>query len=53
MGYSSLMWSEVVGPQGKVTGLEFNPDYAEKAKAAYAKYGATNIEVVVGDALEQ
>lgn len=53
IGYSSLMWADVVGPEGKVTGLEFNPAYAEKAKAAYAKYGAKNIEVLVGDALEQ
>ena len=46
------MWSDAVGPDGKVTGLEFDPKYAKLAEDAFAKYGVKNAEVIVGDALE-
>jgi predicted O-methyltransferase YrrM len=42
-----------VGPSGKVTGLEFSPEYAGQAREAFAANSLDNIEVVVGDALEQ
>lgn len=52
VGYSSLVWSHAVGPEGNVTGLEFNEEYAKKAKETFEKNGVRNVEVVVGDALE-
>ncbi|KAI1495556.1 O-methyltransferase [Biscogniauxia marginata] len=53
VGYSAMVWSHAVGPDGKVTGLEFNPDYAAQANAAFAKHGVQNCEIVIGAALEQ
>ncbi|KAK8149586.1 hypothetical protein G3M48_006470 [Beauveria asiatica] len=52
VGLSSLVWSSAVGKAGKVTGLEFNPSFAQKAEEVFGKYGADNIEILVGDALE-
>ncbi|KAM5475376.1 hypothetical protein MauCBS54593_001064 [Microsporum audouinii] len=52
VGLSSLVWSDVVGPEGKVTGLEFNPTFAKMAEEAFEKHGVKNVEVVVGDALK-
>ncbi|KAM0333032.1 hypothetical protein ACHAQA_001689 [Verticillium albo-atrum] len=51
VGYSALVWSHAVGPEGHVTGLEFNAEYAEQATAAFAANGVTNVDVRVGDAL--
>lgn len=51
-GLSSLVWSEAVGPEGKVTGLEFDPGFANVARECFAFNGVQNAEVVVGDALE-
>ncbi|KAK2027741.1 O-methyltransferase [Colletotrichum zoysiae] len=52
VGYSGMIWSHAVGPDGTVTGLEFNADYAKQAEAAWAANGIKNASVVVGDALE-
>ncbi|KAH7376257.1 O-methyltransferase family protein [Plectosphaerella cucumerina] len=52
VGYSALVWSHAVGPEGSVTGLEFSEDYAKLARESFAETGVSNIEVVVGDALE-
>ncbi|KAM3515927.1 hypothetical protein MY11210_000467 [Beauveria gryllotalpidicola] len=52
VGLSSLVWSSAVGENGKVTGLEFDPSFVEKAQETFAKYGVENIEILVGDALE-
>ncbi|TQN72346.1 putative caffeoyl-CoA O-methyltransferase 1 [Colletotrichum shisoi] len=52
VGYSGMIWSHAVGPDGTVTGLEFNADYAKQAEAAWAANGITNASVIVGDALE-
>ncbi|KAK2037536.1 O-methyltransferase [Colletotrichum somersetense] len=52
VGYSGMIWSHAVGPDGTVTGLEFNADYAKQAQAAWAANGIKNASVVVGDALE-
>ncbi|OAA62534.1 O-methyltransferase family 3 [Niveomyces insectorum RCEF 264] len=51
-GFSSMVWSHAVGPEGKVTGLEVEPEYAAAARAGYAEVGVHNAEVIVGDALE-
>ncbi|KAL7623355.1 hypothetical protein AAE478_007036 [Parahypoxylon ruwenzoriense] len=52
VGYSSMVWSYAVGPEGKVTGLEFDPEYAVMAQKAWKDHGFQNIEVHVGDAAE-
>ncbi|KAH8701761.1 S-adenosyl-L-methionine-dependent methyltransferase [Talaromyces proteolyticus] len=52
VGLSMLAWSHAVGSQGHVTGLEFEPSFAQMAKEAFSANGAQNTELVVGDALE-
>ncbi|KAK1448290.1 O-methyltransferase [Colletotrichum cuscutae] len=52
VGYSGMVWSHAVGPEGTVTGLEFSADYAKQAEEAWAANGIKNASVVVGDALE-
>ncbi|KAI0017692.1 O-methyltransferase [Xylariomycetidae sp. FL0641] len=52
VGYSAMVWSFATGPDGKVTGLEFDAGYAAKAEAAFAQHGVKNCEVLVGDALQ-
>lgn len=51
VGYSAMVWSHAVGPDGKVTGLEFSPEYAKKAEEAFEANGVKNVEIIVGDAL--
>ncbi|KAI9649238.1 hypothetical protein NHQ30_001806 [Ciborinia camelliae] len=48
----SQAWSEAVGPEGHVTGLEFSPEYAETAREAFTKNNLNNIEILTGDARE-
>ncbi|KAJ0301174.1 hypothetical protein COL5a_007693 [Colletotrichum fioriniae] len=52
VGYSGMVWSHAVGPEGTVTGLEFSADYAKQAEKAWAANGIKNASVIVGDALE-
>ncbi|TVY16167.1 O-methyltransferase MdmC [Lachnellula arida] len=52
VGLSSLAWSHAVGPEGKVTALEFEPHFAKLAEEAFEANGVKNAEVLVGDALE-
>ncbi|KAI2627478.1 S-adenosyl-L-methionine-dependent methyltransferase [Hypomontagnella submonticulosa] len=52
VGYSAMVWSHAIGPQGKVTGLEYNGEYAEIAKKAWKEHGYSNIDVHVGAAAE-
>jgi predicted O-methyltransferase YrrM len=52
LGYSALVWSHAVGPEGLVTGLEFDAGFAKTAKAALADQGADNVEIIVGPAAE-
>ncbi|KAF4119791.1 O-methyltransferase [Geosmithia morbida] len=52
VGYSSLVWSHAVGPQGSVTGLEFEQKYADLANKAFADNGVKNVDIKVGDALK-
>ena len=52
VGYSSMVWSHAVGPEGKVTGLEFSDEYAKTAREAFESKGVKNVEIIVGDALE-
>ena len=43
----SAIFSHLVGPAGRVTGIEFEADLAARARANLA--GATNVEVLHGD----
>ncbi|KAL0942224.1 o-methyltransferase [Colletotrichum truncatum] len=52
VGYSGMVWSHAVGPNGTVTGLEFDEKYAKQAQEAWAANGIQNASVIVGDALE-
>ena len=52
VGYSALVWAHAVGPEGKVTGLEFSEEYAKLAEKAFEKNGLKNVEIIVGDGLE-
>ena len=52
VGYSSLVWAHAVGPDGKVTGLEFKPEYAQKARETFERFGVKNVEIINGDAVE-
>ncbi|PHH85472.1 hypothetical protein CDD83_371 [Cordyceps sp. RAO-2017] len=52
VGYSAMVWSHAVGPDGLVTGLEISPDLAREAAAVFAAHAINNIDVVVGDASE-
>ncbi|KFY17473.1 hypothetical protein V491_04983 [Pseudogymnoascus sp. VKM F-3775] len=50
IGFSALGFSEAVGPDGHVTTLEFDPEYAQIARETFEKNGVKNVEVIVGDA---
>ncbi|KAF3384076.1 putative caffeoyl-CoA O-methyltransferase 2 [Talaromyces pinophilus] len=50
IGFSTMGWAEAVGPQGYVTGLEVSAEYAKVAQESFAKYGITNVELIIGDA---
>lgn len=52
LGYSAMVWSNAVGPDGRVTGLESNAEYAKLATEAIAARGLKNVDIVVGSALE-
>ncbi|KAI1759641.1 S-adenosyl-L-methionine-dependent methyltransferase [Hypoxylon sp. FL1150] len=52
IGYSSMVWAHAIGPDGKVTGLEYSEEYATAAQKAWKEHGYNNIEVHVGDARE-
>ncbi|KAM4062462.1 o-methyltransferase [Hirsutella rhossiliensis] len=52
VGYSAMVWSHAVGPDGLVTGLEISPEFAREAGEAFAANGINNIETIVGDASE-
>ena len=47
-----MVWSHAVGPDGTVTGLEFDPELAKIAGDALAAHDITNVNIVVGNAAE-
>jgi len=49
-GIDALLASKLVGPTGKVIGLDFTPEMIEKARENAARAGATNVEFRQGDA---
>ncbi|KAL8308034.1 hypothetical protein RB597_000638 [Gaeumannomyces tritici] len=50
MGFSAMVWANAVGPAGKVTGLEYDADFAEEARRGVKENGFSNVETIVGDA---
>ncbi|KAI9147253.1 chitinase [Paramyrothecium foliicola] len=52
VGYSSMVWSDAVGPNGLVTALEIDKQYIKSAKEAFAARNINNVEVIEGAASE-
>ncbi|UNI20549.1 hypothetical protein JDV02_006627 [Purpureocillium takamizusanense] len=52
VGYSAMVWSQAVGPDGFVTGLEFDPELAKIATDALAARDINNVNIIVGNAAE-
>lgn len=51
-GALSLDLAEIVGPTGRVTGLDQSPRFLEYLRESAAKAGRPNIETVLGDAVD-
>jgi arsenite methyltransferase len=49
-GTDSLIAAQMVGEQGHVTGIDMTPAMLDKARAAAAQMGATNVEFVESEA---
>jgi arsenite methyltransferase len=49
-GTDSLIAAQMVGEQGRVTGIDMTQEMLAKARAAAAELGATNVEFVEGEA---
>src|SRR2546426_11386714 len=45
-GTDSLIAAQMVGPEGRVTGVDMTPQMLAKARAAAAELGASNVEFV-------
>lgn len=52
LGFSLITWADAVGADGHVTGLEFSPEYADRALQKAHGEGYTNTDIVVGDAVK-
>jgi SAM-dependent methyltransferase len=48
-GTDSLMAAQMVGPEGRVTGVDMTQEMLAKARAAAAEMKATNVEFVEGE----
>jgi protein-L-isoaspartate(D-aspartate) O-methyltransferase len=46
-GYYTALLAHLVGPSGRVTGIEYDPDLAVRARANLA--ACKNVEIVEGD----
>jgi arsenite methyltransferase len=49
-GTDSLVAAQMVGPQGRVSGLDMTPEMLAKARSAAAEMGATNVEFLEAEA---
>ncbi|KAF4455525.1 caffeoyl-coa o-methyltransferase [Fusarium albosuccineum] len=52
VGFSAMVWAHAVGPDGLVTGLEYEPEYAKLSNEAFAANGIQNVDIIVGPAAE-
>ena len=48
-GTDSLVAAQMVGPSGRVTGVDMTPEMLAKARSAAAELGAKNVEFVEGE----
>ena len=48
-GWNAALIGKLVGPTGRVFSLEIIPDMAERASAAIAEFGITNVQVIAAD----
>ena len=48
-GWNAALIGQIVGPTGRVFSLEIIPDMAERASAAIAEFGITNVQVIAAD----
>jgi arsenite methyltransferase len=51
-GTDSLVAAQMVGPEGRVTGIDMTPEMLAKARAAAAEMGATNVVFLEAEAEE-
>lgn len=51
-GTDSLVAAQMVGPSGRVTGIDMTPQMVAKARAAAAELGVDNVEFLEGEAEE-
>jgi arsenite methyltransferase len=49
-GTDSLVAAQMVGPDGRVTGIDMTPEMLDRARTAAAELGADNVEFVEGEA---
>jgi SAM-dependent methyltransferase len=49
-GTDSLVAAQMIGPQGRLSGLDMTPEMLAKARSAAAETGATNVEFLEGEA---
>ena len=49
-GTDSLIAAQMIGPEGRVTGIDMTPQMLAKARAAAAAMGLTNADFVEGEA---
>jgi len=49
-GTDSLVAAQMVGPSGRVTGIDMTPEMVAKARAAAAELGVENVEFLEGEA---
>ena len=49
-GTDSLVAAQMVGPEGRVVGIDMTPEMLAKARSAADELGATNVEFVQGEA---
>jgi SAM-dependent methyltransferase len=49
-GTDSLVAAQMVGPEGRVTGIDMTPEMVERARASAAEMGVANAEFVQGEA---
>ncbi|PHH60616.1 hypothetical protein CDD81_1406 [Ophiocordyceps australis] len=50
VGFSAMVWSHAIGPDGSITALELSPELAQEAQEAMAENKVDNVQVIVGDA---